>query len=204
MKSITKILTLSFTLALSAFSLAAQEGEVSAAVDHWKIDGAHSQIDFKVRHMMVSNVRGTFGEFTGSFSGLTEGTPAGSITIQVASIDTGNEKRDGHLRSPDFFNTEEFPEIAFTIKELHKMSGGNIHVVGDLTMHGVTKEVTFVGELNGPIQNPWGQTVMGVSVTSEIDRTAFGLTWNKAIETGGVVVGEEVTLTGNFELVKES
>jgi polyisoprenoid-binding protein YceI len=188
----------------AAISLSAAHHEESSAEGaHWEIDAAHTQIDFKVRHMMVSYVRGTFGEFSGSFSGLVEGTPKGSVTIQAASIDTGNEKRDGHLRGADFFNVEEFPEITFTISELHKMSGGDVHIVGDLSMHGVTKKVTFVGEMNGPIQNPWGQTVIGVSVSTEIDRTEFGLNWNKAIEAGGVVVGDTVKITANFEVVKK-
>jgi polyisoprenoid-binding protein YceI len=171
----------------------------------WDIDPAHTSVEFKVRHLMVSNVRGRFHGVKGvidlegeDFSGSVV-----DVTIDAATIDTGVEKRDAHLRSPDFFDVEKFPTITFRSKEVSSAGPGELKVVGDITIHGVTKEVVL--DVEGPTQaitDPWGNVRVGAAASTKINRKDFGLTWNKVLEGGGVVVGEEIKITIETELLK--
>lgn len=171
----------------------------------WNIDPAHSSAEFKVRHMMISNVKGTFGGLKGVLT-LDEANPANAsvqASIEVGTVNTGDAQRDGHLKSGDFFDAEKFPQMTFRSTAVKKTSDGEYAVSGDLTLHGVTKPVTFAVEGPGtPGKDPWGNTRIGLSATAKINRKDFGLGWNSALETGGVLVGEEVTLTLDVQFIK--
>jgi polyisoprenoid-binding protein YceI len=172
----------------------------------YTIDPAHSTAGFKVRHLMVANVRGEFSGVTGTVVYDAE-NPANSkldATIDASTIHTRDEQRDGHLKSADFLDVEKFPTIRFVSKQAKKVDEGEWRVTGDLTIHGVTKEVVL--EVEGPApeaKDPWGNTRSGASATAKINRTDFGLVWNSALETGGVLVGEEVTISFEIELLRK-
>lgn len=169
----------------------------------WTIDSAHSRVGFAVRHMMISTVRGEFTQFEGEVD-LDEQDPSRSTAsgrIQVASIDTGNAERDGHLRSADFFDVETHPTITFRSRRI-TAQGDRVTVTGDLTMRGITKEITLEGELTGPAKDPWGNMRRGVNLSGSLNRKDFGLTWNQALETGGVLVDEKVKLEIDLEIVQ--
>lgn len=161
----------------------------------YNLDVAHTSIGFVVKHMMVSKVRGTFGKFDGSVT-IAENPLESSaeLTIQTDSIDTGVEDRNGHLRSDDFLAVEKFPTITFKSTRVVGHSGDEFTVVGDLTVREVTKEVELTVEYGGAGTNPWGQQVWGFGIKTEFDREEFGLTWNQALETGGVLVGKKVKI----------
>lgn len=172
----------------------------------WEIDSAHSSAQFAIRHLMVSTVRGDFRKVSGTVT-LDEKDLAKSTvdaTIDVASINTGIEKRDDHLKSPDFFDVAKYPTMTFKSKKVQKAGGdGKYKITGDLTLHGATKEVVldFEGNLT-PIKDPMGKSKIGGTATTKLNRKDFGLTWNKALETGGVVVGDEVTITIDLEMAQ--
>jgi polyisoprenoid-binding protein YceI len=171
----------------------------------WDFDTAHSSVGFSVRHMMISNVRGSFNSFKGSLSvtGDDPTTARIEVDVDMASVDTREPKRDEHLKSPDFFDAAKFPAMTFVSKKVAKVGDGKYKVTGDLTMHGVTREVVLdVEGLNPPIKDPWGMTRTAAHATTTLNRKDFGLTWNKALETGGVLVGEEVAITIDVEIVK--
>jgi polyisoprenoid-binding protein YceI len=174
------------------------------AVSTWNIDPAHSVVEFKVKHMMISNVKGSFSKVTGTLT-LNEADLSQSkveATIDVASIDTRDAQRDGHLKSADFFDAEQYPTMKFASI---KVDPAKQTVEGDLTIKGVTKKVVF--EVEGPTapaKDPWGNTRVAASATTKISRKEFGLTWNAALETGGVLVGDEVTITLDVQFVKAS
>ena len=172
----------------------------------YKIDPAHSTIGFKVKHLAISKVPGSFTEFSGTFSfdpnKLTESRAA--ATIAVKSIDTANAKRDDHLRGDDFFSAEKFPEISFQTTKIEPVIGEGFKATGDLTIHGVTKSVVLNVAFNGSAKDPSGKERAAFSATTKINRKDFGLTWNKVLETGGLVVGEEVEISIEVEGVKES
>ena len=189
---------------VSLLALALATG-AAAAPSHWEIDPAHATVGFSIRHMMVSNVGGAFSKFTGSV----DVDPADPTTatvkadIDTASINTGNEKRDGHLRSPDFFDAAKFPTISFVSKKIEK-NGDKLKVTGDLTMHGVTHEVAL--DVDGPtdaVKDPMGHTRRGVSVSGKVNRKDWGLTWSKTMDGGGLVLGDEVKLNFELELVEK-
>jgi polyisoprenoid-binding protein YceI len=171
----------------------------------WNIDPAHSHAEFKVRHMMISNVKGTFSGISGVLK-LDETDPAGSsvtASIPVASLTTGEAQRDGHLKSPDFLDAEKYPALTFKSLTVDRIEKGEYTVSGELTIHGVTKTASF--NVEGPTppgKDPWGNTRVGISATAKINRKDFGLTWNSALETGGVLIGEEVGLTLEVQFVK--
>jgi polyisoprenoid-binding protein YceI len=171
----------------------------------YQIDGAHSSVQFVVRHMMVSNVRGTFSGVTGTVN-YDPAKPAETTidaTVDVSTVDTHDEKRDGHLKSPDFFDVAKFPTMTFKSKRVESAGSGELQVTGDLTMHGVTKEVTLqVEDISGEAKDPWGNVKMGATVRGKIKRTDFGLGWNAALEAGGVLVGEDVKLDFDLQLLK--
>jgi polyisoprenoid-binding protein YceI len=172
------------------------------AMSTWNLDPAHTVVEFKVKHMMISNVKGTFGKATGVLT-YDEANPANSsieATVDIASIATGDAGRDGHLQSADFLDTEKFPTMTFKSFKVLPADGT---VEGELTIKGVTKTVAF--EVSGPTEpgkDPWGNTRIGVEATTKISRKDFGLTWNAALETGGVLVGDQVTITIEAQFVK--
>ena len=170
----------------------------------YAIDPAHSSVHFSVRHLMVSNVRGEFTKVSGTVNFDPEKPETSTIeaTIDATSISTRDQQRDGHLKSPDFLDTEKFPTIAFRSKKVEIVSGGG-KVTGDLTIHGVTREIVL--DVEGPtpeIKDPWGKQRIGASATAKLSRKDFGLTWNAALETGGVMVGDEVKITLDVEVVR--
>jgi polyisoprenoid-binding protein YceI len=169
----------------------------------WNIDSAHSEVGFKVKHLMVSTVRGKFNSFEGSVKTDGEDLTKAEISFsaKTESINTNNEMRDKHLTSPDFFNSAEFPTLSFKSTKIVKKGDDDFIVTGSLTMHGVTKEITFDAKFNGVTNTDKGG-VMGFEISGSISRQEFGLTWNAPIEKGGVMVSDEVRLDINAE-VKE-
>ncbi len=161
----------------------------------FSLDPSHAQIGFSARHMMIYNVKGTFKQFKGGFE-LDESNTlvSANAEIEVSSIDTKIEKRDNHLRSSDFFDVSKFPKMTFRTTGIKKNDGQSFTVTGDLTIRGVTKTVTLEGEILGPIKDPWGNIRAGFSAKGKIDRKEFGLKWNRTLESGGVLVGDEITL----------
>ena len=171
----------------------------------WVIDASHSQVTFTVRHMMISNVRGRFETFSGSVD-FNEQDPAKSsvdVAIETASVNTRDEKRDGHLKSGDFFEAEKYPQLTFKSKRVQKTSESTGRITGDLTIRGVTKEVVLEVEYNGQAKSPWGTTSAGFTASTKINRKDWGLNWNVALETGGLLVGDEVKIDIELEIVKQ-
>ena len=177
-----------------------------AMADTWKIDQAHTTVEFKIRHLMVSWVKGVFTDVEGTVD-IDEADLAKSSTkvrIGTASVDTNNQKRDDHLRSPDFFNAAKFPAMTFVSKQVEVANGQPVKIVGDLTILDVTREVELeVEDFSQTITDPWGNTRRGASAATKISRSDYGLTWNKALEAGGVVVGDEVRISLEVELIKQ-
>lgn len=172
----------------------------------WNIDPSHSGVHFTVRHMVVSKVRGAFTRWQGTIQFDEKNPEAGKVSVQIEapSIDTREEKRDAHLRSPDFFDVGKFPKITFKSTQITKQAEGKYAVAGDLTIHGVTKPVTLATELSPEVKDPWNNQRRGATATTKISRKDFGLTWNKALEAGGVAVSDEVNITVDVELVKKA
>ena len=176
-----------------------------AATTTWKLDPAHSHAEFKVKHMMISNVKGSFSGLTGD---LTEHLTDASLSfieasIDVATVSTNDAQRDGHLKSADFFDAEKYPTMSFKSTQVKPDGDGGYKVTGDFTLHGVTKQVTFsVDGPSAPGKDPWGNTRIGLTATTKINRKEFGLNWNAALETGGILVGEEVHITVEAEFIK--
>lgn len=159
------------------------------------LDADHSELTFRVRHMMVSKVRGRFGDVTGSIAFAEDPLESSvEIIIGVASVDTGAPDRDGHLRSPDFFDAETFPHIIFRSTRVGDLDGDSFLLEGDLTVRDVTRPVSFTATYNGMGTNPWGAVVVGFEGQIDLDREDFGLTWNQALDTGGVLVGKVATI----------
>lgn len=187
------------TLILASLSAAYAFGQST-----YDIDPAHSAAQFSVRHLMVSNVRGEFSKLKGTIVYDAKNLAVSKVeaTIDVNTVDTREEKRDAHLKSPDFFDAAKFPAMSFKSKQVSK-AGGKVLVKGDLTIHGVTREVTFtLEEAPAEIKDPWGNQRMGIHATTTINRKDFGLTWNQNLDGGGVVVGDQVSITLDVEAVK--
>jgi polyisoprenoid-binding protein YceI len=171
----------------------------------WNIDAAHSVAEFKVKHMMISNVKGQFTKLTGTLTfDETEVTRSRiEASIDAASLDTHEAQRDAHLKSADFFDVEKFPTLTFTSTRVKRTGDDELAVTGDLTIHGETRSVVFnVEGPTHPAKDPWGNTRLGLSATTKINRKDFGLAWNAALETGGILVGEEITIMLDVEFVK--
>ena len=171
----------------------------------YEINSAHSAAHFSVRHLMISNVKGEFSKVTGTVVYDPNNVEAARVnaTIDATTINTRDEQRDAHLRSADFFDTEKYPTLTFKSTQVSK-SKNKLRVTGDLTIHGVTREVIL--DVDGPtaeVKDPWGNTRVGATASTKINRKDWGLTWNSALETGGVLVGEEVTITLDIEAVKK-
>jgi polyisoprenoid-binding protein YceI len=168
----------------------------------WNLDRSHSGVKFSVSHMVITDVDGTFKEFEVKASPNAKGElEKVEATIKVSSIDTENGDRDNHLKSADFFDTENHPEIKFVSTKIEKKGKNGLKIYGDLTMRGVTKKVTLDGKFNGQVKDPWGNTKVGYTATTSVNRFDYGLNWNKAIETGSLVVGKEVKITLNAQFV---
>ncbi len=177
----------------------------SAPVTLWKIDPAHSTAEFKVKHMMIANVKGAIKGITGDLQEHATDASLSSIeaTLNVSTLHTGDAQRDGHLKSADFLESEKYPIITFKSTNVQRKGTEEYAVTGDLTLHGVTQPVTLAVE--GPSQphkDPWGNTRIGLEATTKINRKNFGLTWNATLETGGILVGEDVHITIDLELIK--
>jgi polyisoprenoid-binding protein YceI len=171
----------------------------------WNIDPVHSVAEFKVKHMMISNVKGQFGTFTGVLT-LNEADLAKShveASIDTASVNTRDAQRDTHLKSEDFFHAEKFPKLSFKSTRITRTGEGELAVAGDLTIRGVTRNVVFnVEGPTPPAKDPYGNTRLGLAAITKINRKDFGLTWNAALETGGILVGDDVTITLDVQFVK--
>ena len=179
--------------------------QTSGDISTWNIDPAHSAAEFKVKHMMIANVRGHFSRISGVLT-LDKSNLANSrveASIEAASIETRDDQRDAHLKSADFFDVEKFPTLDFKSTRISIAGDEELSVEGDLTIHGVTRTVRF--EVEGPTppaKDPWGNTRVAILATTKISRKDFGLTWNAALETGGILVGDDVTITLDAEFIK--
>jgi polyisoprenoid-binding protein YceI len=174
------------------------------AADTYKIDRSHTSIQFVVRHLVVTKVKGEFNEFSGTIlyddKDITKSSV--EVTINTASIDTKEPKRDDHLRSPDFFDAAKFPQISFKSKRIEKTSDGYA-VIGDLTMHGVTKEIRIPFSIAGVVTDPWGNVRLGLSGQTKLNRQDYGVSWSKKMDNGGLVAGDDVEIDLEVEAVKE-
>ena len=171
----------------------------------WNLDPAHSVAEFKVKHMMISNVKGQFPKVTGvlTLDGSDRANSRVETSIEAASIQTGDAQRDAHLKSPDFLDVEKFPALSFKSTKVRLDGNGEPTVEGDLTIHGVTRKVVFAVEGPTPAaKDPWGNTRVAISATTKISRKDFGLTWNAALESGGILVGDEVAIALDVQFVK--
>jgi polyisoprenoid-binding protein YceI len=179
--------------------------EAKVATTTWKIDPVHSHAQFKVKHMMISNVKGEFSGVSGTLT-LDEGDIRNSkieASIDAGSLNTKDAQRDGHLKSADFLDVEKYPDLRFQSTEVARNEDGDLAVSGNLAIHGVTRPaVLVIEEMSAAAKDPWGNTRIGLSAATKINRKDFGLTWNTALETGGVLVGEEVTITLDVEFLK--
>ena len=170
----------------------------------WVIDPTHSEITFRVKHLMITNVKGEFRKFTAEIAGEDFTKASIKATIDAGSIFTNEDKRDEHLRSADFFDAESYPELTFEGKSLTKKSDEDYVLAGILTIKGVSKEVAFDVEFGGIMKDPWGNEKAGFSLSGKINRKDWGLNWNAALETGGVLVSEEVRINAEVQFVKQS
>jgi polyisoprenoid-binding protein YceI len=177
-------------------------------VSRWQLDSAHTQVEFRAKHMMITTVRGRFADTSGTIM-VDEENPENSsveVRIDARSIDTRVEDRDTHLRSEDFLNVEKYPEITFRSKRIegaHAEPGDEFLVVGDLTIRGETKEVELDATYEGQGKDPWGGTRAGFTASTKIDRRDWGLTWNQALETGGILVSNDITIELQIQAVRE-
>lgn len=170
----------------------------------WAVDATHSSIDFSVRHMMIANVKGTFHQFEAAVEADPQDLTTADIrfTVDLSSVDTRNADRDNHLKTADFFDVEQFPQLVFQSTSIAKKDEGEYAVTGDLTLHGVTKSETFTVTFEGQGKDPWGNEKAGFSAEGTINRSDYGLTWNSALETGGVLVGDKVKISLQIEAAK--
>lgn len=170
----------------------------------WNLDPAHSEVTFKVKHMMITNVSGSFTDFSVEAETEEEDftTAKVSFSAKTTSVNTNSEQRDGHLRSPEFFDSEKFPELKFKATKYEKVSGDDYKLSGDLTIKDVTKNITLDVEYGGINKDPWGNMKAGFTISGKINRKDFGLTWNATLETGGVMVSEDVKINCEIQLVR--
>ena len=174
------------------------------AQTNWAIDPTHSEIGFKVKHMMFTNVSGKFNAFEATINNEEAAFETSKInfTATIDSIDTNNTDRDNHLKSADFFDVANFPTLNFTATSIQKINANEFQINGDLTIKDVIKSITLQAEYSGILKDPWGNTKVGLSIAGSINRKEFGLTWNAALETGGVLVGEEIKLLAEIQLIQ--
>jgi polyisoprenoid-binding protein YceI len=177
--------------------------DAGADTARWEIDSDHSNIEFRVAHMVVSKTTGRFTDYKGFVEMDTNAKTFKAIeaTITAASVDTNHDKRDAHLRNADFLDVTQYPTMTFTMKS-YKMQGDGYTIVGDFTLRGVTKPVALTGTFNGVAKDPWGNTRAGFSAEGKLNRKDFGMVWNKTLDSGGLVVGEEVQVRLDIECIK--
>lgn len=194
-------------LALAALLTAALPAALPlrADVPTWKIDASHSDVSFRVKHLVISRVAGQFGKFEGTVVGDPKAPAAAKVELKIetASIDTKDAKRDAHLRSADFFDAEKHPEIAFTSTRIVDRGNGAYDILGNLTMRGVTKPVTLSAKNTGFVTDPWGNERAGFEASGRLNRQEWGVSWSKKLDSGGLVVDDDVDLIVNLELVKQ-
>jgi polyisoprenoid-binding protein YceI len=185
--------------------LQTERGMVRVPAGTWDVDPSHSSVAFEVKHMMIATVRGHFSEFAGRLIAA-EDDPANSEaygTVATASVDTGNADRDAHLRGPDFFDSERYPEMRFESTRIEHVDGGLYRVTGDLTIRDATREVTIDATVEGAATDPWGNDRVGIAIRGTIDRTEFGLTWQQKLAAGGMLVGEQVNIVIDVSAVRQ-
>ena len=175
------------------------------ATTQWALDPTHSELQFKVKHLMITTVTGSLKIFNATLPSEGDDFEGGNVSFEaeIGSIDTGNNDRDNHLKSGDFFDAEQFPKVTFESTSLNK-DGDDYVLNGNLTIKGITKPVKINAEFGGIATDPWGNTKAGFTLSGKINRTDFGLTWNAALETGGVMVSEEVKIAGELQFVKQA
>lgn len=175
------------------------------ATTKWAIDPTHSEIGFKVKHMMFTNVSGSFGTYAADITTEDDDFTKSNISFSadVASINTNNTDRDNHLKSADFFDAENHPKLTFVSTSFTKVDEENYELIGELSLHGTTKTVKLPAEFSGLMKDPWGNTKAGLNISGKINRKDWGLNWNSALETGGVLVSEEVRLNIELQLLKQ-
>jgi polyisoprenoid-binding protein YceI len=184
--------------------LQTEQGIVRVPAGAWRVDPTHSSVAFEVKHLMIATVRGHFSDFDGTLEAA-EDDPSNSRAwgvVRVASIDTGNPDRDAHLRSPDFFDAERYPEMRFETTRIEHVEGGHYRVAAGLTIKDTTREVEVDGTVLGAAEDPWGNERVGIAVRGSIDRTEFGLTWQRTAAGGGLLVGEEVGIVIDLSAVR--
>lgn len=172
----------------------------------WNVDASHSALEFKVKHMMMANVRGQFHDFQANITADPEDLTTAEIdfTVNVNSIDTKDEQREGHLKSADFFDVENYPNLTFKATKIERKSNNEYAMTGDMTIRGVTKPVTFNVTSEGIGKDPWGNERAGFTAAGSLNRKEFGLNWNALLETGGVLVGEQVKINVEIEAVRQA
>ena len=190
--------------AVAATAALATVAALPLRAETFAVDPAHSEVSFQIRHM-VSQVRGRFNDFSGTVQLDPKNLPASSVDfhIKVTSIDTNVADRDKHLRSADFFDIEKYPEITFKSESIQAAGKDKYNVTGPLTMHGVTKKVTLPVTLGGQVKDPWGNTRAGFEIETTLDRKDYGIVWNKALDSGGVMLGDDVKVAINLETVRK-
>ncbi len=193
-----------FASIITLASLTLLPASAAFSADKYAIDASHTSTDFSVKHMVIANVKGGFADISGVIMYDEKDVTKSSVdvTIKAASISTNNEKRDEHLRSADFFDAEKYPNITFKSKSINKTEDG-LMMVGTLTIRDTSKEVSIPFEITGQLKDPWGNMRIGAEGKLKIDRRDYGLTWNKALETGGVLVGNDIKIELNVEAVME-
>ncbi len=171
----------------------------------WTYDASHAGINFEVDHLTISTVSGKFNSFNLDVTAEKEDFTDAKfkLAIDLKSINTNNEKRDAHLQSGDFFDAEKFPQIIIEGKKVQKLKNGKLKILADVTMHGITKEIPFEGTMSAQVKDPWGGTRIGFKISGKIDRYDFNLKYNSVLETGGLAIGQIVTVNANFELIKK-
>jgi polyisoprenoid-binding protein YceI len=187
---------------LTSIAAALLLGSLAHAADNYKVDPLHTSISFSVRHLGINNVKGKFKEFEGALVLESETLKEASGTIQVQSVDTGVEKRDNHLRTADFFDAAKYPTITFKTKRVEKGGSGQLILIADFTMRGVTKELRLPAKMSKPTKDPWGGVRVGLEAKTKLNRKDYGINYNELLETGAMAVGEEVELEINTEAVK--
>lgn len=170
----------------------------------WAVDPVHSRVEFQVKHLGIATVRGHFAKFGGTLEIDEDRATKAHGSVEVASVNTNDEGRDAHLRSPDFFDAEQYPEITFTSREISRTGDETFEITGDLTLHGVSQELTLQAEISGTEQDPWGNERVGLEVTGELSRGDYGMTFNQALGSGNVVVSDKVKLHLDISAVKQS
>jgi polyisoprenoid-binding protein YceI len=174
----------------------------SIAQGTWNIDPSHSSVEFQVKHMGLATVKGFFSDFEGKIEVADDGTVSAAGTVDAASLSTRSQQRDDHLRSADFFDVENHEKLSFQSTSIEQLDDETYRITGDLTIAGTTREVVFEGVTQGVDQDPWGNTRVGLEVVGQIERSDFGLNWNQALESGGVLVGKKVKILLDLSTVK--